>query len=109
MVIGIGSVSEDYSGRTVGDEDKRRLAAPPRLAAGHIGTIGPDLSTEVLAKARLGLYSHFEVQRGLPVQLLVKHFTQVGEQWRISPTITAMVEAILRSVVRAKLVEARAG
>ena len=35
VVIGIGSVSEDYSGRTVGDEDNRRLAAPPRLAAGQ--------------------------------------------------------------------------
>lgn len=65
--------------------------AAAQLAGWQIEIVGTDLSTEVLEKARLGLYSHFEVQRGLPVQLLVKHFTQVGEQWRISPTLTNMV------------------
>lgn len=66
--------------------------AAPRLAGWHVEILGTDLSTEVLEKARQGVYSHFEVQRGLPVQLLVKHFTQIGEQWRISPTITGMVD-----------------
>ena len=66
--------------------------AAPRLAGWTVDIIGTDLSTEVLEKARLGLYSHFEVQRGLPVQLLVKHFVQTGEQWRISPTIAGMVD-----------------
>jgi chemotaxis protein methyltransferase CheR len=65
--------------------------ATAQLAGWQIEIVGTDLSTEVLEKARLGLYSHFEVQRGLPVQLLVKHFTQVGEQWRISPKLAGMV------------------
>lgn len=65
--------------------------AAVQLVGWQVEIIGTDLSTEVLEKARLGLYSHFEVQRGLPVQLLVKHFTQVGEQWRISPALTKMV------------------
>jgi chemotaxis protein methyltransferase CheR len=31
------------------------------------------------------------VQRGLPIQLLVKYFHQEGERWRIDPAIAAMV------------------
>ncbi|KQP33609.1 chemotaxis protein CheR [Methylobacterium sp. Leaf104] len=66
--------------------------AAPRLAGWTVDLIGTDLSTEVLEKARAGLYSHFEVQRGLPVQSLIKHFEQVGEQWRISATLRQMVD-----------------
>ena len=66
--------------------------AAPRLAGWKVEIVATDLSTEVLEKAKLGLYSHFEVQRGLPVQLMVKHFEAVGEQWRISAGIRAMVD-----------------
>jgi len=45
----------------------------------------------VLEKARAGLYTQFEVQRGLPITLLIKHFTQKGELWQIAPDIRAMV------------------
>ena len=48
-------------------------------------------SNEVLEKARKGIYSQFEVQRGLPIQLLVKYFAQDGEMWQIAPEIRAMV------------------
>ena len=57
-----------------------------------IDIIGTDLSTEILAKAKAGLYTQFEVQRGLPIQLLMKHFTKEGESWRIKDDIRAMVE-----------------
>ena len=39
-----------------------------------------------------GIYSQFEVQRGLPIQLLIKYFTQVGEMWQIAPELRAMVK-----------------
>ena len=62
------------------------------LAGWRIELIATDLSNEVLEKARQGLYSQFEVQRGLPIQLLIKHFTQVGDMWQIAPEIRAMVK-----------------
>jgi len=66
--------------------------AAPRLAGWNVDLVATDLSTEVLEKAKAGLYSHFEVQRGLPVQFLVKHFEQIGEQWRISSALRQMVD-----------------
>jgi chemotaxis protein methyltransferase CheR len=57
----------------------------------RIELLATDLSGEVLEKARAGLYTQFEVQRGLPIQLLIAHFTQIGELWQIAPAIRAMV------------------
>jgi len=58
----------------------------------RIDVVASDLSNEALEKARQGLYSQFEVQRGLPIQLLIKYFTQVGDMWQIAPEIRAMVK-----------------
>ena len=62
------------------------------LAGWRVEIIATDLSQEVLEKSKAGIYSQFEVQRGLPIQLLVKHFKQTGEFWQISPEIRAMVQ-----------------
>ncbi|MEA2949399.1 MAG: chemotaxis protein methyltransferase CheR [Alphaproteobacteria bacterium] len=63
------------------------------LTAGwRIEIVATDLSNEVLEKAKAGIYSQFEVQRGLPIQLLVKYFSQVGDAWQIAPDIRAMVQ-----------------
>jgi chemotaxis protein methyltransferase CheR len=62
------------------------------LSGWRIELLATDISNEVLEKARQGLYSQFEVQRGLPIQLLIKHFAQVGEAWQIAPEIRAMVK-----------------
>jgi len=63
-----------------------------KIAGWRVDIVGTDLSTEVLEKAKAGLYSQFEVQRGLPIQMLVKHFVQTGDTWQISPEIRAMVQ-----------------
>ena len=68
----------------------KEMAVP--LAGWRTEIIATDISNEVLEKARAGLYSQFEVQRGLPIQMLMKYFTQAGETWQISPEIKAMVQ-----------------
>jgi len=63
-----------------------------QLAGWRIEIIGTDISQAVLEKSKSGIYSQFEVQRGLPIQLLVKYFKQIGEMWQISPEIRAMIQ-----------------
>lgn len=64
----------------------------PMLSGWRVEIVATDLSQEVLEKCKSGIYSQFEVQRGLPIQKLVTHFKQVGEAWQISPEIRAMVQ-----------------
>lgn len=66
--------------------------AAPRMPGWQIEIVATDISVDVLEKAKAGLYNQFEVQRGLPIKLLVKYFTQIGEQWQISPEIRSMVD-----------------
>jgi chemotaxis protein methyltransferase CheR len=57
------------------------------LGGWDVEIVGTDLSERFLAKARSGLYSHYEVQRGLPVQLLLQHFRREDEAWRLSDIV----------------------
>ena len=63
-----------------------------KLGGWRVEILGTDISVDVLEKAKAGVYSQFEVQRGLPIQMLVKYFTQAGDTWQIAPDIRAMVQ-----------------
>jgi chemotaxis protein methyltransferase CheR len=62
------------------------------IAGWRVEILATDLSQGVLEKSKAGIFSQFEVQRGLPIQMLVKHFTQVGDMWQLNPDIRAMVQ-----------------
>jgi len=76
---------EPYSLAMLLQEDR------PKLAGWTIEIVATDLSTEVLDRARAGAYTQFEVQRGLPITMLVKYFKQNGERWELIPEIRRMV------------------
>lgn len=57
----------------------------------NIEIVGTDICTQVLEKAKSGTYSQFEVQRGLPIQMLIKHFKQEGDVWRLNEDVRRMV------------------
>jgi chemotaxis protein methyltransferase CheR len=63
-----------------------------QLGGRHAEIIGTDIAREPLARAQEGLYTQFEVQRGLPIQNLVRYFRKEGTNWRMNDAIRSMVQ-----------------
>ncbi|PWG01317.1 CheR family methyltransferase [Sphingosinicella humi] len=65
-----------------------------------IDIVGTDVSRSAIERARSGLYSQFEVQRGLPVLQMIRWFDEEeGQQWRIMPQIRDSVRFQHHSLV----------
>lgn len=67
------------------------LKMPRNGVAGTSRSLATDISTMALGKARKGQYSQFEIQRGLPVMLMLKYFDQVDGDWLAKPEVRKMV------------------
>jgi chemotaxis protein methyltransferase CheR len=80
------SGQEAYSLAMVLEEERSKVAG------WRIEIFGTDLSAEMVERARAGIYTQFEVQRGLPITHLVKYFKQNGDKWQISQEIRAMAQ-----------------
>ena len=63
----------------------------PILGSWKVEIVATDLSPSVLERARSGVYSTFEVQRGLAIQMLVRHFDQIEPNWQIKRELRQMV------------------
>lgn len=79
------SGQEAYSLAMIIEDERARL---PGLKVELFGT---DIAERQLEKAQSGLYTQFEVQRGLPIRELVRHFEQADDMWRISSRIRQMI------------------
>lgn len=63
-----------------------------KMANWKIDMVGTDISHDILKKASDGKYSQFEVQRGMPIQLLLKYFDKQDETWQVKDEIRNMVQ-----------------
>ncbi|MCY2974674.1 MAG: protein-glutamate O-methyltransferase CheR [Planctomycetota bacterium] len=64
----------------------------PELQGWKVKLIASDLSTQILDKAKQGIFNQTEVNRGLPMPLLLKNFEKKGLGWQIKEEIRKMVE-----------------
>jgi chemotaxis protein methyltransferase CheR len=74
------SGQEPYSIAIVAEENKH-------LFFEQIKIVASDIDTQILNKAKAGLYNQFEVQRGLASNLMLKYFTQIGSNWQVNEVI----------------------
>ena len=68
------------------------FAGLPQFAGWEIDILATDVSPEAIGRAREGLYTESEVQRGLPSKMLADHFRPDGGGWRVSNAIRKRVE-----------------
>jgi chemotaxis protein methyltransferase CheR len=79
------SGQEPYSLAMIIDDERSKLQGV------RVDLFGSDLSERALEKAQSGVYNQFEVQRGLPIRLLVRHFEKTDEMWALTARIRQMV------------------
>ncbi|MEA3080304.1 MAG: chemotaxis protein methyltransferase CheR [Sphingomonadales bacterium] len=56
--------------------------APEQWRGWTIDILGTDVSTSCVERARSGIYSQFEIQRGLGINQMIKWFEELPDGWR---------------------------
>jgi chemotaxis protein methyltransferase CheR len=78
------------------------LDQAPQLVQGvPVEIVASDISDRCLERARQGLFTQFEVQRGLPIQLLMHYFTQQDDHWRISERLRGQITFRKQNLIEA--------
>jgi len=71
-----------------------------KLAGWNFEIIASDLAKKVVEKAKEGIYSQFEAQRGLPIQILMKYFTSLPDtSWQIKDNIRSTVQFKIQNLL----------
>ena len=83
---GCSTGQEPYSLAMLIDDHMRQLTG------WQTDIVATDLSRSVIENARRGRYSQFEVQRGLPVAMLLRNFRREQDVWQISDYLRAKVQ-----------------
>jgi len=65
---------------------------PTLVSSNRVRIVATDLSPTMIERCKEGRYSQFEVNRGLPAPLLIKHFDQVGRDWVAKPKLRGLVD-----------------
>ncbi len=86
LSFGCSSGQETYSLAMMSERLKSKYRDMP------IEIVGVDYPSPALDRAKRGLYTHFEVQRGLPIRELIKHFERHGEDWALNKNMRAQVQ-----------------
>lgn len=64
----------------------------PQLRDWHLTFIASDISNTMLERCRQGIYSQFEVNRGLPATYLIKYFKEIAGSWHLDDTICKRID-----------------
>jgi chemotaxis protein methyltransferase CheR len=75
------------------------LAIVCEEAGVDVEIVGVDLSHAALERARSGVYTAFEIQRGLSAARMLAHFDKSGDTWRARPELRSRISFVRENLL----------
>jgi chemotaxis protein methyltransferase CheR len=72
---------------------------PDKWDGWTIEMVGTDVSHQAISRARVGLFSQFEIQRGLPVHRMVRWFDQTDTGWLAKADLRRRMEFSVQNML----------